>query len=418
MAENVTIPKLGMTMTEATITAWRIDEGEWVEEHQPLLDIETEKISYEVEARASGFIHILVDKGNKVRVGRVVGLLAKTKDELAALQKEAAKEMYSTDSEPLETVAAGAAPQQSVNAGDKEHIRISPVARKMAEEHMIDITKVTGSGPGGRIIREDIEKAIEEKGKGVEEGGKRAPHVEVYAGNRVKTTIPLKGMRAAIAEHMHRSLSVAAQLTTMGEIDMTEVMKIRSTLVEQEKAIGTRISYTDILVFAVARALKDSPVINSSLIDNEIKIWEDINIAVAVALEGGIEGGLIVPVVRNADQKSLAEISREVRALVEKARAGKLMPDDVTGGTFTLTNLGTVGGGWGFLTPIINQPQSAILGTGAITERPVVRQGQVVARPVMTYSFTFDHRVIDGAPAERFMAQVVRLLENPALLLI
>ncbi len=414
MAENVTIPKLGMTMTEATITAWRIDEGEWVEEHQPLLDIETEKISYEVEARASGFIHILVDKGNKVRVGRVVGLLAKTKDELAALQKEAAKEMYSTDSEPLEAVAAGAAPQQSVNAGDKEHIRISPVARKMAEEHMIDITKVTGSGPGGRIIREDIEKAIEEKGKGVEEGGKRAPHVEVYAGNRVKTTIPLKGMRAAIAEHMHRSLSVAAQLTTMGEIDMTEVVKLRSAMVEQEKTVGTRITYTDILVFVIARVLRDNAIVNSSLIDNEIKVWEDINIAVAVALEGG----LIVPVVRNADQKTISQISKEVKSLVEKAKSGKLMPDDVSGGTFTLTNLGAVSAGWSFLTPIINQPQSAIIGTGAITDRAVVRQGQIVIRPVATYSFTYDHRVIDGAPAERFMAQVVRLLETPALLLI
>jgi len=281
----------------------------------------------------------------------------------------------------------------------------------MAEEHMIDLTKVTGTGPGGRIVREDIEKAIEAKKKEV-------PPVEVYEGKRVEATIPLKGMRSAIAEHMHRSLSVAAQLTSMGEIDMTEMIKLRNALLEQEEVIGARITYTDIFVFAIAKALRDNPIINSSLIGNEIKIWKDINIGVAVALEEGVEGGLIVPVVRNADQKSLTEINQEIRSLVEKARAGKLMPDDVSGGTFTLTNLGAFGGGWGLGTPIINQPQSAILGTGAITDRPVVRDGQIVIRPIMTYSFTFDHRVIDGAPAGKFMARVTQLLENSNLLLL
>jgi len=411
MAAYIAIPKLGMTMTEATIVGWKVSEGEWVEEHQAVMEIETEKIKCDVEATTSGFVHILVDKGNKVPVGRVVGLLAESKEELEALQKEPAKEIYTTVVQPTGAPAVEAGPLPAVSTQERERIRISPVARKMAEEHMIDITKVTGTGPGGRIVREDIEKAIEAKKK-------EAPPVEVYAGKRIKTTMPLKGMRAAIAEHMHRSLSVAAQLTSMGEIDMTEVMKLRKALIEQEQAIGARITYTDIFVFAIAKALKDNPIINSSLIDNEIKIWEDINIGVAVALEGGIEGGLIVPVVRNADQKSLLEINREVRSLVEKARTGKLMPDDVSGGTFTLTNLGAFGGGWGFGTPIINQPQSAILGTGAITDRPVVREGQIVIRPIMTYSFTFDHRVIDGAPAGKFMGRVTQLLENPGLLLL
>ncbi|MBN2099424.1 MAG: 2-oxo acid dehydrogenase subunit E2 [Dehalococcoidia bacterium] len=413
MAVYIAVPKLGMTMNEATIVSWLVGGGEWAEEHQALLQIETEKVNYTVEARAGGFVHILVEQGQKVRVGRVVGLLAESKEELEALQREPPREMYGSDAE-IQPPCAAEAPCRAETAGaEREHVRISPVARKMAEEHAIDITRVSGSGPGGRIVREDIEKAIEARKQGTE-----TPRTEVYAGHRVKATIPLKGMRAAIAEHMHRSLSVAAQLTTMGEIDATELIKLRNTLLEQEKSLGTRISYTDIFVFIVARALKDNPIINSSLMENEIKVWEDINVAVAVALEAGLEGGLIVPVVRNADRKPLPEISREVKSLVDKARAGKLMPDDVSGGTFTITNLGTVGGGWSFLTPIINQPQSAILGTGAITERAVVRRGQVVARPVMTYSFTYDHRVIDGAPAERFMVQVTRLLENPMLLFV
>ncbi len=410
MAEYIAIPKLGMSMTEATLVEWKVKEGDQVEKGDVVLLIETEKTQWEVEASTSGFVHILVEEDVKAPVGRVVGLIAETKEELEALQKEPAREIFTTVTEVTEVPPVEAAPPAAVRAEEGKRLRISPVARKMAEEHMIDITTITGTGPDGRIVREDIEKAIEAKKRGV-------PVAEAYEGKGVKTTIPLRRMRRAIAEHMHRSLSVAAQLTAMGEIDMTELIKRRNALVEQEEAIGARITYTDIFVLAIAKALKENPIINSSLIENEIKIWEDINIGVAVALEEGGEGGLIVPVVRNADQKSLLEINREVRALVEKARVGKLMPDDVSGGTFTLTNLGAFGGGWGFGTPIINQPQSAILGTGAITDRPVVREGQIVIRPIMTCSFTFDHRVVDGAPAGIFMAQVTQLLENPDLFL-
>ena len=221
-------------------------------------------------------------------------------------------------------------------------------------------------------------------------------------------------MRGAIAEHMHRSLSVSAQLTAMGEIDMAQMVKLRKDLVDQESVLGTRITYTDLLVFALAQALKENPIVNSSLIDNEIKVWEDINIGVAVALEEG----LIVPVVKAADKKSLKEISQTVKTLAEKAREGKLVAEEITGGTFTLSNLGAVGAGYRFETVIINQPESAILGTGAITERAVVRDGQIVIRPIMTYYLTYDHRVVDGAVAARFMASLIKLLENPSLLLI
>jgi pyruvate dehydrogenase E2 component (dihydrolipoamide acetyltransferase)/2-oxoglutarate dehydrogenase E2 component (dihydrolipoamide succinyltransferase) len=415
MAEYIAIPKLGMSMTEATLVEWRVKEGDHVAKGDIVLVIETEKTKWEVEASAAGFVHIMVSEDVKAPVGRVVGLIAVNKEELATLQKEPPREMFTTAPEPSKAPAAQAvaAPASAAAQAEEEKpIRISPVARKMAEEHMIDITTVVGTGPDGRIVREDIEKAIEAKKK--QAAAPAAPPVAVYEGKKVKTTIPLKGMRRAIAEHMQRSLSVGAQLTSMGEIDMTEMVRLRNSLVEQEQKIGTRITYTDIFVLAVAKALKEHPIINSSLIDNEVKVWEDINIGVAVA----VEEGLIVPVVKNADRKSLVEISQEVRALVEKARAGKLLPDDVADGTFTITNLGAFGGGYGFGTPIINQPQVAILGTGAIAERPVVRQGQIVIRPIMTYSFTFDHRVLDGAPAGRFMTTLTQLLENPGLLLL
>jgi pyruvate dehydrogenase E2 component (dihydrolipoamide acetyltransferase) len=408
MAAYVAIPKLGMTMTEATLVEWKVKEGDRVEKGDIVLSIQTEKIKWDMEASASGYVHILVEVDVTAPVGRVVGLIAETAEDLEALQREPVREMFTTVPAAAAGPSAAPAPPTAGRAERPEGIRISPLARKMAEEHTIDITSVVGTGPGGRIVREDIERAIAEK--------EQAPAVEAYEGKTVKTTIPLKGMRKVIAEHMQRSLAVAAQLTMMGEIDMSEVIKLRSTLLEQKQSADTRVTFTDILVVVVARALQDHPIMNSSLIEDEIVIWEDINIGVAVALEDGLEGGLIVPVIRNADQRSLREIAAEVRTLVEKARTGKLLPDDVAGGTFTLTNLGAVGGGWGFGTPIINQPQSAILGAGSISDRPVVRDGQVVVRPIMTYSLTFDHRVIDGAAAAKFMARVSQLLEDPTLL--
>ncbi len=406
MVTRILIPKLGMGMDVTKLVEWKVKKGDWVERGTIVLSIETAKTSWDVEAETSGYLDILVEEGNEVPVGTLVGVIAQTKAELEAFDKELPKEQPATVSESTEALVAEASPNLAVTKNG-ERMRISPVARKMAQEHMIDITSIVGTGPGGRITARDIEKAIQEK-----------PKVEVtpvtYAGRTVKSTIPLKGIRETIAKHMHRSLSVSAQLTVMGEIDMTEMMKRRETLVGQEKVLGTRITYTDMLVLVVAKALKSHPIINSSLIDNEIKIWEDINIGVAV----GLDDGLIVPVVKNADKKSLVEINQTLRTLAEKARAGKLVVDEVTSGTFTITNLGALVEGYRFETPIINQPESAILGTGRITDRVVARNGQVVIRPLMTYYLTYDHRVINGAAAANFMSTVVKLLENPTLLLV
>jgi pyruvate dehydrogenase E2 component (dihydrolipoamide acetyltransferase) len=402
MATRITIPKLGEEMIEATIIEWRVGEGDRVNKGQIVAVIETEKVAYEMEAPADGFIHIVVTQDNKVTVGTVIGMITESREGLESLQKEPAKEAPA-----MAVEATVAAPPKSAAAPEREErIRISPIARKLAEEHGIDITKIAGSGPGGRIVREDIEKAIAEK--------EEAPPAMVYEGRKVKATVPLKGMRRAIAERMHQSLSISAQLTYTTEVDVSEVVKLRNELLSREEAIGARITYTDIFVFALARALKDNPIINASIIGDEIRVWEDINIAVAVALEGEDEygGGLVVPVVKNADEKPLAEISRTIRALSEKARERKLTPGEVTGHTFTFTNFGSHEGKVDAATPILNQPDSAILGAGAIVEKPVVRDGQIVIRPMVTISLTFDHRVIDGATAGRFLASVTELLEN------
>jgi len=414
MAIEIMAPKLGMGTEPLTVVEWKFKEGEKVAKGSVVLVVETEKIRHDVEAEASGFLHILVAEGYEAPIGSAAGLIAETEEELAILQGGAPAKAAAAPTEVKETPQAEA-PVLAATKAEGERIRISPVARKMAEEYMIDITKVGGTGPGGRIVKEDIERAIEAKKTVTAAPAEATPATaEVYQGKRVKSTVPLTGTRKAIAEHMHRSLQVSAQLTTMGEIDMSGMVKLRQGLVKQEEGLSTRITYTDLLVFIVARVLRDYPMVNASIIDNEIKVWEDVNIAVAVALDEG----LIVPVVRNADQKSLVEISKEVKTLAKKARERTLASDEIRGGTLTVTNLGAVAGGYRFETAIINQPESAILGTGSITDRAVVRDGQIVIRPIMTYSFTYDHRLIDGALAARFMGSVVRLLETPGLLIV
>ncbi|MEE8418835.1 MAG: dihydrolipoamide acetyltransferase family protein, partial [Dehalococcoidales bacterium] len=344
MAVPVAMAKVGWGTEPVTLVEWLSKEGDRVEKATPVLAITTGKIESEVEADASGYLHILVKEGDQAQVGSVVGMIAETKEELENLQKEPLKTPETAPTQARETPQTGTAPVRSEpGPATGDRVRISPVARKMAEEHMIDVSGVTGTGPGGRIVREDIEKAIE--------GGKTGETVSPPSEDKkVKSVIPLRGMRGAIAENMYRSLSTSAQLTAMGEIDMTEVVKLRENLLSQAKATDSRITYTDMFVYFVSRLLKDHPIINSSVSDKEITLWADINVGIAVALDEG----LIVPVVKQADKKSLAEISGTAKALVEKARGGTLVPEDVTGGTFTITNLGALGGGYRFETVITN----------------------------------------------------------------
>jgi pyruvate dehydrogenase E2 component (dihydrolipoamide acetyltransferase)/2-oxoglutarate dehydrogenase E2 component (dihydrolipoamide succinyltransferase) len=243
------------------------------------------------------------------------------------------------------------------------------------------------------------------------------PPGEVSDGKRVKASLPLSGMRKAIAEHMQRSLAESAQLSFMGEIDMTEMIRLRQKLLQKEDEIGLRITYTDLFVYVLARAVRHVPIVNSSLIGDEIKIWDDINVGVAVALElNEYESGLIVPVVKDADKKTLAEIARTVRDLTTRARQRKLTAEEVTGGTITLSNAGAFASGWSVSTPILNRPEVTLIQPGGIFDQPVVVDGQLAIRPVMTLSITCDHRVLDGIPMTRLYNKLKELMENPAFL--
>lgn len=432
MAYNVQIPRLGMTMTEATITEWKVQEGESVEKDQTILILEMEKTTYELTAMASGILHIITMPEETVPVGYVVGVLAETKEEYETVKAAPRVEAAATP-EKVEaatpTAPAAEAAKVTVPERGQERVRISPIARKLAEEHGIDVSKVSGTGPGGRITKDDILKAVEEKGKAVTAArppaGAAVDAAEAAGIKRVKEVIPLRGMRKVIADNMLRSLQVSAQMTGSAEIDATELIRLRESLVARQEAIGVRITYADIFVMIVAKALKQHPIFNSSLIGDEIRLWDDINIGVAVAMELEEMAGLVVPVVRNADTKSLVEIHNSISELAKKAKERTLLPDDVAGSTFTITSTGGAGGGGiaeggggGFGTPIINQPEVAILGLGGIVNKPVVRHGEIVIRPLIGINLTTDHRVIDGVPAGMFMGTIIQLMANPYLLLL
>lgn len=421
MALPIVMPSLAMAMKQGKVVEWKFNEGDRVETGQLLMIIETEKVTYDIESPGAGLLHILVELNDTIPVDEVVAYLAEDEEELAKLRAEspASVTARAADSGKAAAPASAAAPAVPARKGK---VKISPAARKMAQKAGVDYTALTGTGPGGRIVKEDVQHAIDNPPAAPSAPVGAPPAAaewdgETRDGKRVKNTMPLQGMRAAIAEHMMHSLHSSAQLTSTGEIDMTEAIRWRKSLVTKEEKLGVRVSYTDLIVYVLARVLSEQPIMNSSLIDNELILWEDVNIGVAVAIElSEFETGLIVPVVRNADKKTLAELSKEIKGITQRARTLTLEPADLGGGTFTITNFGVFGSGYTISTPVINQPEAAIIGSGSIVDMAVVRDGEIVVRPILPVSLTFDHRILDGAPIGKFMVRFAELMENPYLM--
>jgi pyruvate dehydrogenase E2 component (dihydrolipoamide acetyltransferase) len=396
MKVEIAIPKLGMTMREAKIARWNKKSGDRVEKGEVILVIETEKISYEIEAPSDGYLEIIEAEGSVVPVGAIVGAIHKARPEI---QKEA----------PPPPPPPPRVPSPA-SSGEKR-IKASPLARKIAREKGVDLYGVTGTGPGGRIVSRDVMAFVETR----EEALPEARAGLTYPERKVAKVIELTGMRKAIARNMHSSLMETAQMTLTSRVDATELARLRERLNVRYQAMGVSISYNAILVKMVATVLKDHPQLNATLSDQGIILWEDINVGVAMELEDG----LIVPVVSNADKMTILEIERALRSLFDKARSRKLTPDEISGGTFTITNLGHLG--IDAFTPILNRPESAILGVGRMREEPVIlKHGgkeEIGFRQMMVLSLTVDHRIIDGAPAARFLKGLASLIEEPLLLL-
>lgn len=428
MATAIKMPQLGLTMTEGTISKWVKQEGEQVKEGEVIAEVETDKITGEVQAPTSGILRtVIAPVGATVEVTGLLGYVGDANEVVDTVSAPPAAPPAPVAARP----ASPAAPS-GTDPGDGR-IKITPMARKLAVEAGLDLATLTGSGPGGRIVEADVRRAMETSPSPPvaaapvqPPAAAPAPSVPVptppsmsvavapaVEQRAIRERIPLTGMRRTIADRMQRSLQQSAQLTLGTEADATALVRARKELVADAKASGADAgpSYTDLLVKISARALREHPAVNATISGDEILLLEDVHVGVAVALETG----LIVPVIRHADRMSLGDIGQQSRRLVTAARENKLSMGDVAGASFTITNLGMFD--IDFFTPIINPPESAILGIGRLVSRVVPDGDATAVRQMMTLSLTFDHRVFDGAPAARFLQRIKRLVENPLLAL-
>lgn len=437
---QIIMPKLGLTMTHGTITEWLRAPGDIVKAEEALCTYETEKVTLELTAPEDGvLVEILAPAGTTVPAGAPVCefLTNNEAQPVASFHRPLtfgpfnatpkARSLARALGVDLATVL-GSGPEGRVQARDVEAahanaqpvlVKATPLARRMAAAEGVDLRALTGTGPEGTITREDVEAAIrqvaaqkieevgEQRGRATEEKGAEYPP-RVAAGERI---IPLSSLRRTIAERMSASAFTAPHVTLFTEADASNLVSVRAQL-NEELPKEAKISYNALLAALVARALKEHPQLNSRLDAGGLHLLSEINIALAV----DTERGLMTPVLRHVDTLSLAAIQQGYNDLVARALAGKSLPGDFDAGTFTITNLGALEID-GF-TPIINPPQAAILGVGRIIEKPVAKDGAVVIRPIMTLSLSFDHRIIDGAPAARFLRRIKQLVERPFTLLL
>lgn len=452
MAKTLELPALGNSMEEGTITQWFKAEGDTVAKGDALYEVMTDKVNMEVEATEGGILRkILAPVDSTVPVNDPVAILGTLDEDISALlggvpvaaepipaPKEAPAAASST---PLpEQESAGhvfASPRarryadeygvdvvhlagrgtgvdgriveadvvafyeeqlSAKKAAEKAAPRVSPLAQRVADEHGVPVETVTGTGAGGKVTHEDVKRVV-------------TPVVPAPQAD-VPTVVTLRGMRKMVADAVARSASTAPHVTLTLPVDMSEATRFRAQILPAiEKSHGVRVSFTDIIAKAAARALQDHPYLNSTLSGNDISLHSSVHLGIAVSL--GTDG-LIVPVVKDAQAQSLGGFSKALKALVAKAKSGSLASDDVTGGTFSITNLGTFGVTQ--FNPIINPPQAAILGVCAIADTIVAVNGQPSVRPMMNLCLSFDHRVTDGAPAAAFLAQLKETLEQPYLM--
>lgn len=465
MPTEIVIPKLGMTMDKGTLVDWIVADGTEVQTGAPLFNLETEKIEMEVEAEAAGTVRHLVGPGTTLPPGGIVGYILAAGEEMPSGSAPAASVAGNgAGSVSSPAPRAAAAPERALDGG---RIAASPIARRLAKEAGLDITALSGSGPGGRIVEADViaakdapqpatstpvappppdreiiasplaRKLAESLGidlrtvQGTGPGGRitkedveSAPATAAAAaapspsagvpasGPQPGETIPIRGMRKVIAQRMHASLQEMAQLTMGMDVAMSEAMKLRKQLVDEWAPEGIRPTYTDLIIKAIAKALRQHPRLNAQFGEQAIQLLDDVHIGVAVA----VEDGLVVPVVREADRLTIKEIAVESHRLATAARDGKLMPDDMAGQTFSITTLGSAD--IDFFTPIINPPNVGILGVGRIRNTVDWDGDRPIKAATMTLSLTVDHRAVDGAPAAAFLGSVRDLLEAPYRLLV
>ena len=442
MATQVVMPKLSPTMEEGQIARWLKQEGDKVSMGEPLAEIDTDKATMEMQALSNGVLRkILIKEGESVPLGQMIAVIGEPDEDISALLKQAdagaqaqaapqadkaQKSEAAAEQRPAAETAKAAAPsgngaQRAAGDGQTSgRLVVSPIAARMAAEAGINLRSLTGSGPGGRIIKRDIEAAMSKGEEASEqlpqrhlravEPSRQPAHFPPIEGASLYRDEPTSTMRQTIARRLVTSIGPVPHFFLTTEIEMDRVVEMRRAVNELDAEL--KISINDVIIKVAAAALIQHPQVNASFQDRNIRYYERADIGVAVA----IEDGLITPVVRAADQKSLSQIASEVRELAERARSRKLQPEEYTGATFSISNLGMLG--IDEFTAVINPPEAAILAVGAVTPKPVVRDGSVAVRQMMRVTMSCDHRVIDGATGARFLQTFKRLLENPLLMIV
>jgi pyruvate dehydrogenase E2 component (dihydrolipoamide acetyltransferase) len=437
MATEVMMPKLSPTMEEGQLSRWLKKEGDRVSMGEPLAEIDTDKATMEMQALTSGVLRkILIKEGESAPLGQLIAIIGEPDEDISAIeskatssQPESKKESQpepQSEPEPSPSEAAPPTQQPAVADGNGRQgaiaestssgrLIVSPLAARMAAEAGIDLRTLAGSGPGGRIIKRDIEAAMSGKGAAKAESATKLRIVQptqraATAGASAFRDEPVSVMRKTIANRLVTSIGPVPHFFLTTEIEMDRAVEMRQSIKSLDPDL--KISLNDIIIKVAAAALLQHPQVNSSYQEKAVRYYEQADIGVAVA----IEEGLITPVVRAANQKSLSEIAQEVRDLAERARARKLQPDEYTGASFSISNLGMFG--IDEFTAIINPPEAAILAVGAVSAKPVVRDNQIVVRQLMRVTMSCDHRVIDGATGAKFLQTFKKILENPLYLVV
>jgi pyruvate dehydrogenase E2 component (dihydrolipoamide acetyltransferase) len=416
MAYEFKFPDIGEGLTEGEIVRWLIKEGDEIKEGQPLVEVETDKALAEIPSPKTGVIlKILVKEKEIVKVGQVIVIFGEKGESLVpAAPKPSVGVVGELEEAPEEVVASQIIRAETPKpAFVSEHVQATPAVRALARELGVDIKKVQGTGPEGRVLEKDVRQSAEAKGKPAEPE-KKITKVKKYDLYGYVDRIPLRGVRRSIAKAMVKSKYTAPHVTAMDEADVTELWKIREKEKKAAEKKGIKLTLLPFIIKAVVAGLKEHPYVNATLDDEneEIILKKYYNIGMAT----DTPEGLMVPVVKGASGKPIFQMAEELAQLAEKARNRTIDLADLKGGTFTITNYGAFGGIYG--TPIINHPEVAILGIGKIQEKPMVRNGKAVIRKILPLSLSFDHRVVDGAEAARFLNTIISHLEDPDLILL
>jgi pyruvate dehydrogenase E2 component (dihydrolipoamide acetyltransferase) len=417
MSTAIVMPKAGLTMVEGTIAQWKVPEGAFVKKGDVLMEYENEKNTIDCEALGEGYVHILAGEGETVPVGEVIGMLAESREELAALTGGAPAAAPAEETEKgcarecpdCVHTAAGApspAPASRTPVMADGHVRASGLAKKLAKEAGVRLADIAASGgpDGTRIIARDVRNYLEQAKAKPAETGSAGVADEI-------TEMPWTGVRKTIARNMYNSLQTMAQCTASCEVDVTDLLILRQKLVEQQEYLGCKITVNDLLCKAVAKLLVNHPLVNATFDGETLYSHKHVQLSVAVATENG----LMVPVVKHADTLSLVELSRAIKDLGVRAKEKKLRAEEQGCGTFTVSNVGMFP--IDFSTPIVNPPEVAIMGFGRTTKKPLFVDGQFVPRDTMTAYLTFDHRVVDGLEVGKIFRELQTLLEHPELIL-